>query len=96
MRIAISALVLLLAAPAQAAHCPHGQWYLVHKHKCIPKSRVSLRSVKPVKPKPEDIMHGDDGRPALHDEQIYPPPPTLPDAFVHSIMNHFPHVWTTR
>jgi hypothetical protein len=96
----------LLVTPVQAAHCPHGQFYRVHLHQCVEKGSSSSLRHGHSRP-PEDIMHGDDGRPPIQDAVVYPKNTAtprdgsegphevqnLPDAFVRSIMKAPPMKW---
>jgi hypothetical protein len=73
LSILVAVSFIALSSSAQAAHCPHGQYYRVHRHECVAKSSLARHSVNRIKPKPvEDVMHGDDGRTPLHDEVVYP------------------------
>jgi hypothetical protein len=49
--------IFLLSSPAQAAHCPRGEIWLIHKHTCIGKARSVHVSFPPAPRPPVHLLH---------------------------------------
>lgn len=64
IRLSLAAILWLAPSPAPAAHCPHGQFFLVHKHQCIAKSAKPARLPRGhVKSGPHQESHAPEARP---------------------------------
>lgn len=61
IRLSLATILWLAPSPAPAAHCPHGQFYLVHKHQCIAKATRLPRGH--VKSEPHQESHAPEARP---------------------------------
>jgi hypothetical protein len=96
------AIFLILSSSAQAAHCRHGEIWLIHKHSCIGKTRSVHAAVpemsvhfhalppnKPVKtPEPQSTRTPDNASASVTSATPRPQPLAIPYVLPSSIMGH--------
>jgi hypothetical protein len=94
--LGLAGAIFLLSSPAQAAHCPHGQIWLIHKHECIgklhpvhasiPRVSVAVRApLPPQPPKPQSTRTPENPAPSVTPRDT---PVAIPYSLPTSIMGH--------